>query len=52
MPRFNGPSPAASAHAAMMRGIKAGKGDGGGGCAILPFAFVAAGIPLIAGLFV
>ena len=31
MARFNGPSPAASAHAAMMRAAKRG-----GGCAIIP----------------
>ena len=47
MARFNGPGPAASAHAAMMRAVKAGKG-GGAGCAILPFAIIVAGSSLLA----
>ena len=50
MARFNGPSAAASAHAAMMRAIKVGKGDSGGGCVILPFALIAVGVPLFARL--
>lgn len=47
MARFKGPSPAASAHAAMMRAVKGGTG-GGGGCAILPFAIIVAGSSLLA----
>lgn len=47
MARFNGPGPAASAHAAMMRAVKAGKGSGSG-CAIFPFAIIIAGSSLLA----
>jgi len=42
MARFNGPSPAASAHAAMMRSKK----GGGGGCAVMPFAILLIGMPI------
>ena len=40
MPRFNGPSPEASAHAKMMRDKKLGRRDGRSGCAFLPCAFL------------
>lgn len=47
MARFNGPSAAASAHAAMMRALK-GKGGGGTGCAMLPIMLVAVTMLLVA----
>lgn len=47
MARFKGPSPAASAHAAMMRALKGGSG-GGTGCAILPVMVLAAIMLLVA----
>lgn len=49
MARFKGSSPAASAHAQMMRDKKFGRGDGGSGCALLPFAFLLGSFALIGG---